>query len=188
MGSPFQVADCLFDVALVLVLGQLQEQALFRRSRIPRVKDLLSQGLSPPESCRVPVLLSQPSLQAEPPSPWAWPVSPALEPASVVCLRARVLLQGPLEQNQDLVVEVGLGGGGAAAPAAAASAAPAAAAFAAPAAASAPAAATAWRAGLPPPPRGLLGPSRAPSISRASWSKFLLVWKLADFLPSRKQA
>ena len=147
MGSPFQVADCLFDVALVLVLGQLQEQALFRRSRIPRVKDLLSQGLSPPESCRVPVLLSQPSLQAEPPSPWAWPVSPALEPASVVCLRARVLIHGPLEQNQDLVVELGLAGGGAAAPAAAASAA---ATF---AAASAPAAATAWRAGLPPPPR-----------------------------------
>ena len=150
---------------------------MFRRSRIPRVKDLLSQGLSPPESCRVPVLLSQPSLQAEPPSPWAWPVSPALEPASVVCLRARVLIHGPLEQNQDLVVEVGLGGGGAAAPAAAASAAPAAAAFAAPAAA----AATARRAGLPPPPRGLLGPSRAPSVSRASRSKFLLVWKQADF-------
>ena len=177
MGSPFQVADCLFDVALVLVLGQLQEQALFRRSRIPRVKDLLSQGLSPPESGRAPARLSQPSLQAEPPSPWAWPVSPALEPASVVCLRARVLIHGPLEQNQDLVVEVGLGGGGAAAPAAAASAAPAAAAFAAPAAA----AATARRAGLPPPPRGLLGPSRAPSVSRASRSKFLLVWKQADF-------
>ena len=177
MGSPVQVADCLFDVALVQVQGQLQEQALFRRSRILRVKDPLSQGLSPPESGRAPVRLSQPSLQAEPPSPWAWPVSPALEPASVVCLRARVLLQGPLEQNQDLVVEVRLGGGGAAAPAAAASAAPAAAAFAAPAAA----AATAWRAGLPPPPRGLLGPSRAPSVSRASRSKFLLVWKQADF-------
>ena len=106
----------------------------------------------------------------------------------MVCLRAPELLQGPLEQNQDLVVELGLAGGGAAAPAAPAAAASAAPAAATLAAASAPAAATAWRAGLPPPPRGLLGPPRAPSISRASWSKFLLVWKLADFLLSRKQA
>ena len=66
MGSPFQVVDCFFDVALVLSLGQLQEQALFRRSLILRVKDLLSQGLSPPESGRVPLLLSQPILYYEP--------------------------------------------------------------------------------------------------------------------------
>ena len=71
----------------------------------------------------------------------------------MVCLRAPELLQGPLEQNQDLVVELGLAGGGAAAPAAPAAAASAAPAAATLAAASAPAAATAWRAGLPPPPR-----------------------------------
>ena len=63
----------------------------------------------------MPVLLSQASVQFE--FVWLAAGRAALEAASVVWSRERVLIQGPTEESQDVLVEVWLGGGGAAAPA-----------------------------------------------------------------------